>query len=61
MKLILNWLIKNVPNFFWQVASVSQGFFKHQQRGDPDLTKQEKQNIAAQLLDNRPAVFLQRY
>ena len=47
--------------FFWQVASVSQGFFKHQQRGDPDLTKQEKQKIAAQLLDNRPAVFLQRY
>jgi len=44
-----------------QVASASEGFFKHQQLGDPDLTKQEKHKIAAQLLNNRPAVFLQRF
>jgi len=44
-----------------QVASASQGFFKHQQRGDPDLTRQEKQKIVSQLLDSRPAVFLQRF
>eukprot|EP00088_Acartia_fossae_P040887 TRINITY_DN4262_c0_g1_i4.p1 TRINITY_DN4262_c0_g1~~TRINITY_DN4262_c0_g1_i4.p1 ORF type:complete len:332 (-),score=92.83 TRINITY_DN4262_c0_g1_i4:81-1076(-) len=44
-----------------QVATGSQGFFKHQQLGDPDLTRQEKANIVTQLLDNRPAVFLQRF
>merc|ERR1719187_2372989 len=44
-----------------QIATGSKGFFKHQQRGDPDLSKQEKRRIVTELLDNRPAVFLQRY
>jgi len=44
-----------------QIATGSQGFFKHQQRGDPELSKQEKRRIVTELLDNRPAVFLQRY
>jgi len=44
-----------------QIASVSSGFFKHQQKDDPDLTKEEKRTIVTELLENRPSVFLARF
>ena len=42
-------------------AAESDGHFKHQQRGEPDLTSQEKLLIVTDLLDNKPSVFLTRY
>jgi len=44
-----------------QVASGSKGFFRHQQIGDPDLTKQDKISIVTDLLENKPSTFLQRF
>jgi len=44
-----------------QVASGSKGFFRHQQIGDPDLTKQDKICIVTDLLENKPSTFLQRF
>jgi len=44
-----------------EVAAASQGFFRHQQIGEPDLTTQEKRKIATDLLDHKPAVFLSRF
>ncbi len=35
--------------------------FKSQQRGDPDLTKKEKADLAEQLLERSPALFLARF
>ncbi|XP_077522832.1 coiled-coil domain-containing protein 97-like [Amblyomma americanum] len=42
-------------------VAASEGFFKHQQRGEPDLTYEEKREIAANLLDSNVPLFLQRY
>uniref|UniRef100_G3MR78 CCD97-like C-terminal domain-containing protein n=1 Tax=Amblyomma maculatum TaxID=34609 RepID=G3MR78_AMBMU len=42
-------------------VAASEGFFKHQQRGEPDLTYEDKREIAANLLDSNVPVFLQRY
>ena len=39
----------------------SDGHFKHQQIGDPDLSPSEKTKIATDLLDTKPAVFLTRF
>lgn len=39
----------------------SDAFFKHQQRGDPDLAYTEKFKIAKDLLENKTTVFLTRY
>ncbi len=39
----------------------SDGHFKHQQRDEPDLTFDEKRAIAADLLSNKPSVFLNRF
>eukprot|EP00088_Acartia_fossae_P024160 TRINITY_DN25123_c0_g1_i1.p1 TRINITY_DN25123_c0_g1~~TRINITY_DN25123_c0_g1_i1.p1 ORF type:complete len:313 (+),score=45.01 TRINITY_DN25123_c0_g1_i1:39-941(+) len=44
-----------------QVACASKGFFKHQQVGDPDLTKEEKHKIVVELLEQKPEIFLQRF
>jgi len=44
-----------------QVASGSDGFFRHQQIGDPDLTKKDKVCIVTDLLENKPSTFLQRF
>ncbi|GFR96784.1 coiled-coil domain-containing protein 97-like [Elysia marginata] len=35
--------------------------FKHQQRGEPDLTPEEKSNIALDILDKNPVLFLERF
>ena len=39
----------------------SDAHFRHQQRGEPDLTFDEKWEIAAELLDRKPAIFLSRF
>ena len=43
-----------------KTVSLSDGFFKHQQRGEPDLTQDEKAQIATDLISSKPAVFLSR-
>jgi hypothetical protein len=42
-------------------VSNTDAHFKHQQRGDPDLTVEEKFQIAADVLDKTPGAFLARY
>ena len=44
-----------------QKVADSDGFFKSQQRGDPDLTYDEKYDIAAKTLAEKPSTFLSRY
>ena len=44
-----------------QTASVSGGFFKHQQKDEPDLSIEEKENIVKDLLQNKPSTFIQRF
>jgi hypothetical protein len=44
-----------------QRAVQSDGHFKHQQRGEPELTPSEKTTIASELLDHKPSVFLSRF
>lgn len=44
-----------------QRATESDGHFKHQQRGEPDLTSEEKLEIASDLLDHKPSIFLSRF
>ena len=39
----------------------SDAHFKHQQRGDPDLSHDEKLKIATDLLEQSPSVFLSRF
>ncbi|KAK7504286.1 hypothetical protein BaRGS_00004590 [Batillaria attramentaria] len=41
--------------------STSAAHFAHRQRDAPDLTSQEKVDIAAEILDKNPAVFLARF
>jgi len=43
------------------VVSNSSAYFKSQQRGEADLSAEEKRTIAASLLDSRPSRFLERY
>lgn len=40
--------------------SFTSAHFAHQQRGAPDLTQQEKIDIAAEILDRNPSIFLAR-
>ncbi|KAL1426152.1 hypothetical protein MTO96_018415 [Rhipicephalus appendiculatus] len=42
-------------------VAASEGFFKHQQRGEPDLSYEEKREIAEKTLDDNVPLFLQRY
>lgn len=42
-------------------VAASDGFFKHQQRNEPDLTYEEKRKIAEEILDSNTALFLQRF
>ena len=44
-----------------RVVSHSDGFFRHQQIGEADLTTEEKSKISSELLASKPAVFLSRY
>ncbi|KAK0056967.1 coiled-coil domain-containing protein 97 [Biomphalaria pfeifferi] len=41
--------------------SKTDAHFKHQQRGEPDLTCQEKSAIASEILKKNPALFLERF
>ncbi len=36
-------------------------FFKSQQRGEPDLTPEQRRTLAAEVLDRSPALFLARF
>ena len=42
-------------------VAVSDAHFKHQQRGDPDLTMEDKIEIAQKLLDENKVNFLSRF
>ena len=42
-------------------VAVSDAHFKHQQRGEPDLTMEEKIEIAQNILDENPVTFLSRF
>ena len=42
-------------------VAISDAHFRHQQRGEPDLTFDEKREIATKLLDRKPAIFLSRF
>ena len=44
-----------------QKVAQSDGYFKSQQRGEPDLTYQEKYDIADKLLKDKPSIFLARF
>lgn len=44
-----------------KTVSLSDGFFKHQQIGEPDLTVDDKAKIASDLVSSKPGVFLSRY
>jgi len=44
-----------------KTASLSGGFFRHQQKDEPDLSLEEKEHIVKDLLLNKPATFVQRF
>jgi len=51
----------NLAQDIIKAASLSDGFFKHQQKDEPDLRIEEKFNLAKELLKNKPATFVQRF
>lgn len=44
-----------------KTAASSEGFFRHQQKDEPDLTVEEKSKIASDLLSAKPGLFLSRF
>ena len=52
---------KDTKDVMLDRLSNSEAHFKHQQRGDPDLTYKEKYDIAEKLLNEKPAIFLSRF
>ena len=52
---------ENLLSSLINTASLSEGFFRHQQKDEPDLSLEEKQNIVHNLVQNKPAIFLQRF
>ena len=44
-----------------QRLSFSDAFFKHQQRGEPDMTSMEKYKIAEDILSKNKTLFLERF
>jgi len=52
---------ENLLSSLIKTASLSGGFFRHQQKDEPDLGLEEKQNIVQNLVQNKPAIFLQRF
>ena len=53
-----NSLNSDLVNDIIRTVSLSDGFFKHQQIGEADLTTDEKSKISSELLTSKPAVFL---
>merc|ERR1711973_771355 len=51
----------NVRASIIRTAVRSEGFFRHQQVGEGDLSEDEKKKIVMELVQNKPAVFLQRF
>ena len=52
---------ERVRQMMLERLSATAAHFAHQQRDAPDLTQQEKFNIAAEILHRNPATFLARY
>ena len=44
-----------------KTVSCSEGFFRHQQRDEPDLSVEEKSKIATELISSKPGLFLSRF
>ena len=44
-----------------KTVSASEGFFRHQQKDEADLTVEQKSRIASDLLATKPAIFLARF
>merc|ERR1712037_462917 len=42
-------------------AVKSDGFFRHQQVGEGELAAEEKEKIVKELVQSKPALFLQRF
>merc|ERR1719430_356706 len=42
-------------------AVKSEGFFRHQQVGEGELATDEKEKIVKELVQSKPALFLQRF
>ena len=51
----------NIVQDIIKTVSCSQGFFRHQQKDEPDLTLEEKSKIASDLISSKPGLFLSRY
>merc|ERR1712172_98981 len=56
-----NSLDSDLVNDIIRTVALSDGFFRHQQIGEADLTTDEKSKISSELLTSKPAVFLSRY
>ena len=52
---------RDIKEEMLECVAKSDGHFKHQQRGDPDLTYEDKLQIARDLLNQNPCTFLSRY
>jgi hypothetical protein len=50
----------SIRNIMLERLSVTNAHFAHRQRDEPDLTQQEKFDIAADILEKSPATFLAR-
>jgi hypothetical protein len=49
------------PRLAHQNCCFSDAFFKHQQRGEPDMTSVEKYKIAEDILSKNKTLFLERF
>ena len=52
---------KELYNKLIRAAIHSNGFFKQQQKDEPDLKLEEKEEIAKELLSKKPSIFLSRF
>lgn len=46
---------------FAQIIRQNDVFYKFQQRGEADLTENQKQSVLSELLATKPTKFLERY
>ena len=51
----------SIRDLIIQKVAGSDGYFKSQQRGEPDLSYKEKYDIADKLLKEKPSTFLSRF
>uniref|UniRef100_A0A0B7AIJ4 CCD97-like C-terminal domain-containing protein n=1 Tax=Arion vulgaris TaxID=1028688 RepID=A0A0B7AIJ4_9EUPU len=53
--------MENLRNKMINKLIKTDAHFKHQQRGEPDLTEEEKSSIALDILNKSPTLFLERF